>query len=1380
MKNMSGRKRVRKGKAAGRRWQAGSSRQHYFVIVMAALFSLAEFNAEADGITNNSTFDFYSQDDGLPNNQIQCIFQDRRGWIWLGTSQGLSRFDGYRFTNYLNIPEDTTTLSGRLVRVVYETSDGRLLIGTENGGLNIYDRERELFRHPYRNNPEFLAGERSVNTITEDRNGIIYLGTDQGMLMISRTGELQRVSPVNSSPTVTMSALFIRSIQNDLNGRIWIGASEGLFVYDPVENSLGEIPLPVHPGLSKEVWEIIRDDEGLIWVGTYSQGLFILDPVTRRLRHIGLEPAYDRTETIRAISRGTLGDYWIGTRGGLYVYSKTKGVTGYFRHDDRDSRSLANNSVFDIFHDSRGEVWIGTRGGLNLMARSKQVFRGFSALPNDNHFLNSSIIYAFWMDDRKRIWVGTEDGGINIFEPRTGTFEYITSSSPKPYALSQNCIKAFLDDGKGDLWIGTFLGGIDKLNLKTGKITNLTSHPGNDKSLADNRVWGLAEDDTGNIWVATNAGLDKYNQKKGIFEHIPDLLRNKQINWISFDSEKDLWIGTNDAVMIYDPVTGNIQRYSEHSRSFLEDSDHNYWIATLDRGIAQYNKNSGPVRYIDENDGLANNQALCILEDNSGNLWISTSRGLSRYDRKRGQFRNFTSRDGLRNDQFNYSAAYKTADGELLFGGISGFNIFNPSEIVDEDLHVPLLFTELRLFNRPVPVTEGKNAVLTKSISETTHLTLEYYQNVVTLQFAALDFVNSNSTLYSYYLERFEKEWSDPGLSRTATYTNLNPGDYILHVRRVLPGTSATDEELTLGITVIPPFWMTWWFRSLMILVITLLFYALLRFIINREKIRNELVTERMRAKNLHELDMLKLRLFTNISHEIRTPLTLILGPLEKLISGKVSEEEIKQHLEIVYRNTKNLDRLINQLLDFRKLEAGNLKLEITQDDMVTLISETVKSFEDFAREKQVTLRFSTLKKKLVAMYDPGKVETILNNLLSNALKYTDPGGSVTVHLSLVFASDNEEISDEPDRQFIEITVKDTGKGIAESNIDKIFTRFFRGDIQHESSGTGIGLSLVKELVKLHGGNVYVVSKPGKGSKFTVRLPYVASSVSDGRSDAEGTMREEKMIPGNLICDDDSIERGDARIMLIVEDNPDVRYFIRSHFDSVYRIYEARNGQEGWEIALKVIPDVIISDILMPDVDGYEFCRKIKKDERTSHIPLLLLTALHSREHEIEGLSCGADDFITKPFDISVLQTKVENMLSLRKSLREKFTRELILEPSAVSVTSPDERFLMKAMEVVERNISNPDFDIESFASESGVSRMQLYRKFNALTDMTVKEFVRSIRLKRAAQLLNDKKMSVSEIAFAVGFRDLSHFRKCFSREFGMSATEYMNRNSGS
>jgi DNA-binding response OmpR family regulator/two-component sensor histidine kinase len=444
---------------------------------------------------------------------------------------------------------------------------------------------------------------------------------------------------------------------------------------------------------------------------------------------------------------------------------------------------------------------------------------------------------------------------------------------------------------------------------------------------------------------------------------------------------------------------------------------------------------------------------------------------------------------------------------------------------------------------------------------------------------------------------------------------------------------------------------------------------------------------------------------------------------------------------------------------------------------LVSFISGVVGSFNKYAEEKEIELRFNSLKKEIVTNFDSDKLGKILNNLLSNAFKFTGKGGKISVNLALVFdADDNDLPGENTEKRMIEITVRDNGIGIAESHLEKIFTRFFQVDEGAKQTGTGIGLALTKELIKLHNGNISVQSKPGKGSKFTIHLPYEELAPADAISNYASDQQHESGV--NALPDEhpgESMLTG-RRIMLLVDDNPDVRYFIKSHFNTYYQVLEAENGLEGWNIALKTIPDIIISDVMMPDMDGFEFCRKVRKDERTSHIPIILVTALGSREHEIEGLSHGADDYITKPFDLVILQTKVENILQVRQSLKQKYTSEMLLQPRNIILSSPDERFLQKAIEVVENNISDPDLDIERFAGEIGVSRMQLYRKLDALTEMTVKEFVRNIRLKRAAQMLVQKKLNVSEVAYAVGFKDLSHFRKCFKQEFGMSASDFAEK----
>ena len=650
------------------------------------------------------SFDIFSQENGLPNNQIQCIYQDSKGWMWIGTSQGLSRFDGYHFLNYLPRQNDSSSLFGNLVRVIKEDSRGNLLIGTETGGLNIFNREKEIFTQPFKNIEQLKNKEISVNTIEEDKNGNIWIGTDFNIIVIDSTGETNQIKPLLNDTTIEFEGNYVRNLRFDTNGKLWIGTNNGVFIYTPESNKMEVFNLPFHDNPNKEIWEIYLDDEGFIWIGTYSAGAFLVNPQTNEIKPILLDPGIDRSETVRSISKGVFGEYWIGTRGGLFVYSKENGVSAYYRHKTRDLRSLSNNSILSIFHDAQGETWIGTRGGLNLLAKSKQVFQNFSALSGDKRYLNSATIYAFWIDDDNNIWIGTEDGGVNIYHPKTKTYEYLMADENQSQSISQNCIKAFLKDDNDNLWIGTFLGGIDVLNLKTKKIIHYHQNIDKPGSLSDNRVYDICKDQNGEIWVATANGVDKVVKETNSFIHYPQLNANDLVTWIETDSKGNIWMGGSDEIIVYNVGNNSIKRYFEHSRGMFENSKNEIWITTLDNGIAHYSAETGPLKYFNEKDGLVNNQALCMLEDNNNNLWISTSNGLSKFNPSLHLFENFTSKDGLSNNQFCYGAAYKTEKGELLFGTISGFNLFNPDDIISTENNVPVVLTDLKILNKSVAI----------------------------------------------------------------------------------------------------------------------------------------------------------------------------------------------------------------------------------------------------------------------------------------------------------------------------------------------------------------------------------------------------------------------------------------------------------------------------------------------------------------------------------------------------------------------------------------------------------------------------------------------------------------------------------------------------
>lgn len=1351
-----------------------SGYRKYFGLLFFMFFVLLLRSSSAIEVVNNLSFDFYSQENGLSNNQIHCALQDKEGWMWFGTSQGVCRFDGYKFTVFKNNPEDSASLEGNLVRTIFEDHKGQLWVGTENGGLNKFNREKETFQHYFNRGKNAVLKDATVTSIGEDVSGTLWVGTDNYLYRIDEESKLTRIKPDN----IPDFSSYFRVVRADKTGRIWVGTGIGLFVYDPQKNLAEKISLPNLPGTNQEIWDITFENDQTAWIGTYAGGLYLVDVASHKAVHLVIDPENERSNTVRAISQDRSGKFWIGTRGGLYIYEKNKGTVAFYCHDEREPRSLVNNSVQCITHDRKGDVWIGTRNGIDFLIEERQNIHGYKAMPGDDRYLNSSEIYTFWIDPSGNIWVGTESGGINILNRHTGRFTYMVPNHGNPNSVSRNCIKALLDDGKNNLWIGTFLGGLDLLNLPTGRFTHYRHNAEDPASISDDRVWALLKDSKDNIWVGTSMGVDKFDPLAKSFIHYTNLVNNQQVNWIHEDSDHDIWIGATD-VIIYNPETHKITRIEEATRNMLQDSKGRLWLATMNNGLALVSKEKGILRYYTEKNGLANNQTLAILEDNEHFLWISTTNGLSKFDPSTEGFHNFSQKNGFQNNQFTYGAAYKSASGELLFGGISGFNIFDPSKIKSGDYLAPIVITDLKIFNKSVKIGSRKKDILTKSITETREIDLKHSQNSITLDFASFDYANNLGLQYSYILEGFDKDWNEPSVSRSATYTNLDPGEYHFRVKTVSIDRRENNSGPVLTIIVSPPYWQTWWFRALIFISIFGLLYVVFNFILNKEKLKNDLVLERMKAKKLHELDMMKLRFYTNISHEIRTPLTLILGPLEKLRNGSLPQTEIKGHVDVMYRNATQLHQLINQLLDFRKLETGNLKINLSRGDMVSFLEGIVRSFDDFAREKEITLKFNSLKKEIVTGFDADKLAKIMNNLLSNAFKFTGKGGKITVNVSLVFDSDeNEPVGESADRQMVEISVKDTGVGISESNLERIFSRFFQVE-GNTQSGTGIGLALTRELVKLHKGKIFVVSKPGRGSKFTVQLPFedVASRELAVKEEPQYRVEAVQHEPDADESVNEQIAAG-RKIMLVVDDNADVRYFIKSHFQLSYHVIEAANGLEGWNTTLKTIPDIVITDVMMPEIDGFELCRKIRKDERTSHIPILLLTALGSREHEIEGLSAGADDFITKPFDLVLLQTKVENIISVRQSLKQKYAGEMLLQPSNVMLTSPDERFLQKAIEVVEKYISDPDLDIERFAIEIGVSRMQLYRKLNAMTEMTVKEFIRNIRLKRAAQMLVQKKLNVSEIAYAVGFKDLSHFRKCFRQEFGMSATDYIERNS--
>ncbi|MBN1950219.1 MAG: response regulator, partial [Bacteroidales bacterium] len=1031
------------------------------------------------------------------------------------------------------------------------------------------------------------------------------------------------------------------------------------------------------------------------------------------------------------------------------------------------------------------DLWIGTRNGISYLNFERQAFaylNSFSCAPTN---LNNSEVYVLWEDNEKKLWMGTENGGINIFNPEANTMQYITTNQ----GLSNNCIKAICPDGMGNILIGTYLGGMNRYNPVTGK-NKIYLHDENDtSSLSDNSIWVIYTDSQGRIWVGTYSGVDLFEPESGKFKDYGATFQVDGVSMIYEDMKNRLWMYSSDLkrLTMISPE-GKVRHFPFQTRAITSSPDGYLWISTMGEGLLKFDPDKGILEKYTTREGLCSNVIYGMEKVDDNCLWLSTNNGLSRFDMSTNEFTNYYKSDGLLNNQFNYSATLKCSGNTLAFGGKKGVDFVYLSKLLKNEYIPPVVLTGLKIFNKRVHVGQNKDGkiLLKNLISETDKIFLRYDQNMITFEFAALNYANSEKNTYKYKLEGFDKEWNEIGNNHSATYTNLDNGEYTFRVIGTNSDNRFDSEGLTFHLVIRPPFWKTWFFRVIIIILIGIVFYVIYLFIVNREKLKHQLYFERQNTRQLQELDRLKHKFFMNISHEIRTPLSLIIGPMEKILASDMPREKILAHVNLMKRNTAILKKLVDQLLDYRKLETGNLKLDLKQGNLSVFLQELVVPFQQLASDKSIELDFNISHKSLFFAFDSDKVEKIMNNLISNAIKYTDSGGKINISVTPTLIDELEysdtyqppiNFEDEEIQNFVKIVVRDTGVGIPASQIQRIFDRFRQIENRHQknTSGAGIGLSLTKELVKLHKGHIKVKSISGKGTKFTVLLPFLNQEEAErvGReNNSKGKSLQENEDLNSLSLETEN--QSNNHIILIIDDNPDIREFIKSHFEPEYRVITAENGKEGWVKALEQVPDLIISDIMMPVIDGVELCRKIKNDERTSHIPVIMLTALTSKEKRLAAITAGADDYIDKPFDVSLLKAKADNILYIRKSLRERFSKELLLRPKDVVIASPDAKFLRKVIQVIEKNMSEPVLDVDFLARQVGVSRTQLYRKTSALTDMAVKEFVRDIRLKRAAQLISQEKLNISEVALEVGFNDISYFRKCFKEKYGVSASKYV------
>lgn len=1361
---------------------------------------------------------FEQLSEGLSEKSVTCILQDQKGFMWFGTRNGLNRYDGVEFKIYEFVYGDSTSLSGNFINSLVEDSVGNIWVGTLDAGLNLYDRERDIFirYQPKAGDPDALS-DNWISDLYSDSKNNLWVGTEKEGLDLLEPGS-KKFQHFKSDPKNTsgLSNNHIRVIFEDAKSNLWVGTyGGGLDLFDRKKNKFihhRHDPEDENSISSNYLYSCLKDSQGNTWVGT-REGLNLLVETKEGYHFKRYKPNIkDPTGLIHnivlSIAEDNLGRLWIGMENGaLTIYDKSTQTFNNFWPDPLDPTSIGSNSIWCVYKDKMGTIWIGARNrGINKWDQYHTKFVHHILPPSGDHKLANNDVLCFVEDEKGNLWIGTDGGGLNYLDRATNKYTHYVHDPKDPQSLSSNSVISLELDSHGDLWIGTWEGGLNRFNKKTGTFHHYYNDPNNPKSLGSNYVFSIFEDSSHKLWVsAFYEGLDLYDRETDSFIHYrrdatnPKSIGHNRVFTMFEDSRKNMWIGSEGGGLIHmqkDPDGQPVftsYRYNPDDPSSLssnlinaiyEDSRHNLWIGTW-AGLNRFDYQTRTFKAFRKEDGLADNVVYGMIEDGDGNFWVSTNQGISKFDPVKIKVENYNTADGLQAQEFIRGSFLKSKSGEFFFGGVNGFNSFFPKAILSNPNVPPVYITNFWIYNdlmKPgIP-----NSPLESNITETKKIVLPYTQNEFSFEFAALNYSQAFKNRYSYYLEGYDKTWHDAGTQRKASYAKVPPGEYTFSVKATNNDGVWNEKGTVLKIIVNPPWWKTWWAYTIYAVAVIALFLWYRKNLINRERLRNDLKLEHLELTKMQEMDRLKSYFFANISHEFRTPLTLILSPIRDMVTGNF-RGDIKKQYQMVIRNGERLLRLINQLLDLSKLGAGSMKLKTSRLDIVQFLKPIVSAFDSYAQKSHLKFSFEHPAEPVWVYFDTDKFEKIITNLLSNAFKFTREG---EIKLSVtVIGLPHDKLTQRLDlNNKVEIAVTDSGAGIPQEYIDSIFDHFYQVAHHSNSEGSGIGLSLTKELVELHKGKIVVESVEGKGSTFKVLFLLGKDHIKESEIDeTDGPISEnhrtvtglDQITPISVSVPSQAVEDPNENALprlLIVEDNSDMRTYIKQSLEGNFVISESADGKDGLRKGMEIIPDLIISDVMMPGMDGVTLCKTFKTNIYTSHIPIILLTAKADLESKMEGLETGADEYLSKPFNSYELQVRARNLVRSREILRERFTesKKLVLEPKEISITSLDEKFLKNVLQVIEKNMGDSEFRVETLGKELQMDHMAVYRKIKALTGQTAVEFIRIIRLKRAAQLLRQQKLTVAEVTYNVGFNDLQYFRTCFKKQFGVTPSEYV------
>ncbi len=1333
---------------------------------------------------------FYSTDRDLSNSLINKVYQDSRGFIWIATEDGLNKFDGNKFTIYRQNAAIPDKLLNNYVKTVFEDSQERFWVGCING-VQLYNRGSDSFHtFPIYHKDKKLNPQISANMI-ERKNKEIWMGT-YGQGIVTLQGD--RFVTKDDLNEKTQSN-FIHYIYEDAKRNIWIATEDrGLFCYTS-DNQLHHFNAPQQL-TSEDISCFCEDQDGTLYISTLNGGLMKFDKPTRRFEPIPYKGRYNLS--IKTITVDKNNVLFIGTEGqGLKQYDRANNCiidcpihSGVF--------DITESKIHSILQDRAENLWLGIfQKGLLFIPGMQNKFNYYGYKSYLKSSIGSSCVMAICVDSKGVAWIGTDNDGLYAIDDEGKQLAHFKEANGNRMAPGN--IMCIFEDSEQKLWVGSYFSGLAQIDKRTGICTYVSQLSGSGRKPVSEKIYHLMEDRQHNIWVSTyGSGIYKMSLSGQILAQYQsdkqrsedwniDRLCNDWVNCSVEDREGLLWIGTCNGLSCFDPAKKSfINRFGKNNllpnvfvHTLLQDLNGAIWIGTSE-GLYCFDKQKNEFKKYTTESGLPSDVICGIEEDGQGTFWISTHRGIARLDPKNGSFTNYYASDGIQGNEFTRGAAWQDHRGKIFFGGTGGVTSFYPREITNLSRKLRVEITDFMLAGRPIRKGDmsGSEVITDAPVMDAQRFTLAYDHGSFTLEFSTFEFSNPERIVYQYRMKGLDTDWisTDAGLNR-ATYNSLEPGKYLFEVRA--KDDKNISDIRSVEIVITPPWYGTVWAKCIWALLILILIYSLIMYLLSRIRHKQEI----MRREHLEQINEAKLQFFINISHEIRTPMTLIISPLEKLLA----EPSEKQGTYLmIYRNAQRILRLINQLMDIRKLDKGQMFLKFRETDIVGFIADLMQTFDYQAQKKHINFAFENKlpdqAEMLKVWIDLNNFDKVLLNVLSNAFKYTPESGTITVSLS----TGRNETARGALKNYFEITVTDTGIGIDNDKIEQIFERFYQinNDVTQSNFGTGIGLHLAKSLVILHHGTIKAESREGEnGTRFVIRLPLGSNHLKadelenpEEPSTRVATSTTLPEIPEDHQPTDSPKVKPKSRYrILIVEDEDEIRRYIRDELNTDFRISECTNGREALDFILREKPDLVISDVMMPEMDGMTLCRKMKQNLNTSHIPVILLTAKSKAEDRLEGLEIGADAYIIKPFNTELLRSTISNLISNRERLKGKFAGEKQVDEKIEKIEkkSNDEILMEKIMKIVNENLANPELNVEMLAAGVGMSRVHMHRKLKELANQSARDFIRTIRLKQAASLLTEKNLTISEVAYATGFSNLSHFSNSFRDFYGVSPTEY-------